>query len=151
MTLPGAFVGVLLGSGDPVQAAAAQVLVLIGLLAAEGVAVVITVELVARAGPPRTAGRCSVTASGQVGGAHRTRSVSSTPHRDVKVAGPGRHGTRSLPAVDVVRDLANLVLRVAVRLGDQRTQVVAREAVQHPSAVALRSHHADEAQPAEVL
>ena len=48
VTLPGAFVGVLLGSGDPVQAAAAQVLVLIGLLAAEGVAVVITLELVAR-------------------------------------------------------------------------------------------------------
>jgi putative ABC transport system permease protein len=48
VTLPGAFVGVLLGSGDPVQAAAAQVLVLIGLLAAEAVAVVITVELVAR-------------------------------------------------------------------------------------------------------
>ena len=48
VTLPGAFVGVLLGSGDPVQAAAAQVLVLIGLLAAEAVAVVMTVELVAR-------------------------------------------------------------------------------------------------------
>jgi putative ABC transport system permease protein len=48
VTLPGAFVGVLLGSGDPVRAAAAQVLVLIGLLAAEGVAVVVTVELIAR-------------------------------------------------------------------------------------------------------
>jgi len=33
VTVPGAFLGVLLGSGDPVQAAAAQVLVLIGLLA----------------------------------------------------------------------------------------------------------------------
>jgi putative ABC transport system permease protein len=48
VTLPGAFVGVLIGSGDPVQAGAAQLLVLIGLLAAESVAVVITVELVAR-------------------------------------------------------------------------------------------------------
>jgi putative ABC transport system permease protein len=48
VTLPGAFVGVLLGSGDPVQAAAAQLLVLIGLLAAEAVAVVVVVELVAR-------------------------------------------------------------------------------------------------------
>jgi putative ABC transport system permease protein len=48
VTLPGAFVGGLLGSGDPVRAAAAQVLVLIGLLAAEGVAVVVTVELIAR-------------------------------------------------------------------------------------------------------
>jgi putative ABC transport system permease protein len=48
VTLPGAFVGVLIGSGDPVQAGAAQLLVLIGLLAAESVAVLITVELVAR-------------------------------------------------------------------------------------------------------
>ncbi|HTF46743.1 MAG TPA: ABC transporter permease [Pseudonocardia sp.] len=48
VTLPGAFVGVLLGSGDPVQAGAAQLLVLIGLLAAEVVAVLITIELVAR-------------------------------------------------------------------------------------------------------
>jgi putative ABC transport system permease protein len=48
VTLPGAFVGVLIGSGDPVQAGAAQLLVLIGLLAAESVAVVTTQELVAR-------------------------------------------------------------------------------------------------------
>ena len=48
VTLPGAFVGVLLGSGDPVQAGAAQLLILIGLLSAESVAVVITLELVAR-------------------------------------------------------------------------------------------------------
>jgi putative ABC transport system permease protein len=48
VTLPGAFVGVLIGSGDAVQAGAAQLLVLIGLLAAESVAVLVTVELVAR-------------------------------------------------------------------------------------------------------
>ena len=48
MTLPGAFVGVLIGSGNPVQAGAAQVLVLIGLLAAEALAAVVTTELVAR-------------------------------------------------------------------------------------------------------
>ena len=48
VTLPGAFVGVLIGSGDPVQAGAAQILVLVGLLAAEAVAVAVTVELVAR-------------------------------------------------------------------------------------------------------
>jgi putative ABC transport system permease protein len=48
VTLPGAFVGVLIGSGDAVQAGAAQLLVLIGLLAAEAIAVLITVELVAR-------------------------------------------------------------------------------------------------------
>ncbi len=48
VTLPGAFVGVLIGSGSPVQAGAAQVLVLIGLLAAEAVAAVVTTELVGR-------------------------------------------------------------------------------------------------------
>ncbi|GAA4855667.1 ABC transporter permease [Pseudonocardia benzenivorans] len=48
VTLPGAFVGVLLGGGSPVAAGAAQVLVLVGLLAAETIAVVVTVELVAR-------------------------------------------------------------------------------------------------------
>jgi len=48
VTLPGAFVGVLIGSGNPVQAAAAQVLVLLGLLAAETVAVAAILELVAR-------------------------------------------------------------------------------------------------------
>jgi len=48
VTLPGAFVGVLIGSGDAVQAGAAQLLVLVGLLAAESVAVLVTVELVAR-------------------------------------------------------------------------------------------------------
>lgn len=48
VTLPGAFVGVLLGSGDPVQAGVAQLLVLVGLLAAESIAVLVTVELVAR-------------------------------------------------------------------------------------------------------
>ena len=47
VTLPGAFVGVLLGSGNPVQAGAAQLLVLIGLLAAEIIAVTATTELVA--------------------------------------------------------------------------------------------------------
>jgi putative ABC transport system permease protein len=47
VTLPGAFVGVLLGGGGPLQAGAAQVLVLIGLLAAETVSVLATVELVA--------------------------------------------------------------------------------------------------------
>jgi putative ABC transport system permease protein len=48
VTLPGAFVGVLIGSGNPLQAGAAQLMVLIGLLAAEAVAVVATAELVAR-------------------------------------------------------------------------------------------------------
>ena len=47
VTLPGAFVGVLLGGGSPVQAGAAQLLVLIGLLAAEVAAVWSVTELVA--------------------------------------------------------------------------------------------------------
>src|SRR4051812_43916931 len=47
VTLPGAFVGVLLGGGTPVQAGAAQLLVLIGLLAAETIAVWVMTELVA--------------------------------------------------------------------------------------------------------
>jgi putative ABC transport system permease protein len=41
VTLPGAFIGVLLGGGSPVQAGAAQILVLIGIMA--GQAVVVTV------------------------------------------------------------------------------------------------------------
>jgi putative ABC transport system permease protein len=47
VTLPGAFVGVLLGGGDPIQAGATQLVVLIALLAVEAVAVLVTVELVA--------------------------------------------------------------------------------------------------------
>lgn len=48
VTLPGAFVGVLLGGGDPIQAGVTQILVLISLLAVEAVAVLLTVELIAR-------------------------------------------------------------------------------------------------------
>jgi uncharacterized protein (TIGR00245 family) len=48
VTLPGAFVGVLLGGGSPLQAGAAQLLVLVGLLATDVVAVWIAGELVAR-------------------------------------------------------------------------------------------------------
>ncbi|MCF6506196.1 ABC transporter permease [Blastococcus sp. MG754426] len=48
VTLPGAFVGVLLGGGSPLEAGAAQLLVLVGLLAAEVLAVWAVTELVAR-------------------------------------------------------------------------------------------------------
>lgn len=48
VTLPGAFVGVLLGGGSPLAAGAAQLLVLVGLLAAEVLAVWAVTELVAR-------------------------------------------------------------------------------------------------------
>jgi putative ABC transport system permease protein len=58
VTLPGAFVGMLLGGATPVAAGAVQLFVLVALLAVETVAVVLTVELVARQriappGPPR--------------------------------------------------------------------------------------------------
>ena len=48
VTLPGAFVGVLLGGGSPAQAGAAQVLVLVGLLAAQTVVVVVQSLLIER-------------------------------------------------------------------------------------------------------
>jgi len=47
VTLPGTFVGILLGGGTPLQAGATQLLVLIALLAIESIAVLTTVELVA--------------------------------------------------------------------------------------------------------
>ncbi|MFJ6571794.1 ABC transporter permease [Streptomyces sp. NPDC091292] len=71
VTLPGAFVGMLLGGASPVMAGAVQLFVLIALMAVQAVAVAVTVELVARgrlnrdvgivdgpagaAGPPRQA------------------------------------------------------------------------------------------------
>lgn len=48
VTLPGAFVGVLLGGGNAVEAGATQLLVLVGLLAVEAIAVTVTVELCSR-------------------------------------------------------------------------------------------------------
>jgi putative ABC transport system permease protein len=48
VTLPGAFVGMLLGGADPLQAGVVQLIVLVALLAAEAVAVVVTIELAAR-------------------------------------------------------------------------------------------------------
>jgi putative ABC transport system permease protein len=48
VTLPGAFVGVMLGGGSPVQAAVIQVLVLVAQLTVQCLAVLVTLELVAR-------------------------------------------------------------------------------------------------------
>ena len=48
VTLPGAFVGALLGGAGPVQAGAIQLVVLVALLAVETVAVLVVLELVAR-------------------------------------------------------------------------------------------------------
>ena len=47
VTLPGAFVGVLLGGAGPVQAGITQLVVLISIVAVQAVAVLVTVELVA--------------------------------------------------------------------------------------------------------
>ncbi len=48
VTLPGAFVGMLLGGAGPVEAAAVQLIVLVSLMLVQAVATVATVELVAR-------------------------------------------------------------------------------------------------------
>jgi putative ABC transport system permease protein len=47
VTLPGAFIGVMLGGGTPVQAATTQVLVLFGVMAAQAVTVLVAERLVA--------------------------------------------------------------------------------------------------------
>jgi putative ABC transport system permease protein len=47
VTLPGAFIGVMLGGGSPVQAATAQVLVLFGIMAAQTVTVGVAEHLIA--------------------------------------------------------------------------------------------------------
>jgi putative ABC transport system permease protein len=46
VTLPGAFIGVMLGGGTPVQAATAQVLVLFGIMAAQTITVVVAERLI---------------------------------------------------------------------------------------------------------
>ncbi len=48
VTLPGAFIGVMLGGGTPVQAATAQVLVLFGIMAAQTITVLVAEKLIAR-------------------------------------------------------------------------------------------------------
>lgn len=47
VTLPGAFVGMLLGGADPVQAGVVQLVVLVSLVSAQATAVLVTIELVA--------------------------------------------------------------------------------------------------------
>lgn len=48
VTLPGAFVGVLLGGASPLAAGAVQLFVLVALMAVQSIAVAVTIELVAR-------------------------------------------------------------------------------------------------------
>lgn len=45
VTLPGAFIGVLLGGGSPIQAGAAQILVLLGIMACQSVVVLVATRL----------------------------------------------------------------------------------------------------------
>jgi putative ABC transport system permease protein len=59
VTLPGAFVGMLLGGATPVQAGAVQLLVLLLLLAVQTVAVAVVLELVCRGRIRRPAGPVS--------------------------------------------------------------------------------------------
>ena len=47
VTLPGAFVGVLLGGGTALEAGAAQILVLVGLIAAQAISTVLVIRLIA--------------------------------------------------------------------------------------------------------
>jgi putative ABC transport system permease protein len=49
VTLPGAFIGVLLGGGTPLEAGAAQILVLIGLMAGQAITAAVLLRLVAGA------------------------------------------------------------------------------------------------------
>ncbi|MGP3963432.1 ABC transporter permease [Nonomuraea sp. 3N208] len=48
VTLPGAFVGMLIGGASPIEAGIVQLVVLVALLAAEATAILVTVELAAR-------------------------------------------------------------------------------------------------------
>ncbi|GGO64409.1 ABC transporter permease [Nonomuraea cavernae] len=48
VTLPGVFVGMLLGGASPIEAGIVQLVVLVALLAAEAVATVVTIELAVR-------------------------------------------------------------------------------------------------------
>ena len=49
VTLPGAFIGVLLGGGTPLEAGAAQIMVLIGLMATQAVTAAVLLRLIASA------------------------------------------------------------------------------------------------------
>jgi putative ABC transport system permease protein len=64
VTLPGAFVGMLLGGATPVQAGAVQVLVLLLLLAVQTVAVAVMLELVCRGRVRRPTASALLTARG---------------------------------------------------------------------------------------
>lgn len=74
VTLPGAFVGMLLAGASPVLAGAVQVFVLIALLAVEALAIALTLELIARGKLHRQGGREAAE------GTRRPAAVSRRPH-----------------------------------------------------------------------
>jgi putative ABC transport system permease protein len=83
VALPGTFVGTLLGGATPVQAGAVQLLVLVALLAVQAAAVVMTVELLARATLRRAPADGATPARGRrrpgAGGAGRSRAGRGAP------------------------------------------------------------------------
>ncbi|WP_420329779.1 ABC transporter permease [Mycolicibacterium aromaticivorans] len=78
VTLPGAFVGVLLSTGSATQAGAVQILILLSILVSQTCAVAVTLELVAR-GAIRRAGREPGSRRWPLS-FWRRRSASDTPH-----------------------------------------------------------------------
>ena len=87
VTLPGAFIGVLLGGGSPAQAAAAQVLVLMGIMAAQTTTAVVAERLIgAGAAAPRRPQGLAPALTGRVptavgrGRAVRRRTDQRSPH-----------------------------------------------------------------------
>lgn len=84
VTLPGAFVGVLLSTGSAAQAGAVQILVLIALLLAQTCGVAVTVELIARGVITRTPPQSTPPA-------RRTRSIlTRRPRRPCRYRGKPR-------------------------------------------------------------
>ena len=74
VTLPGAFVGALLGGSSPYAAAKFQIVVLVGLLCAESLtAVLIAYQLGARLSCQPIPRRCAETSSESAHEAHRVR------------------------------------------------------------------------------
>jgi putative ABC transport system permease protein len=79
VTLPGAFVGMLLGGASPVAAGAVQLFVLIALLAVEAVAIVISIELAARGRLSRPDARRPIRARWWTAIADRSRALRRRP------------------------------------------------------------------------
>jgi putative ABC transport system permease protein len=82
VTLPGAFVGMMLGGASPITAGAVQLFVLIALLLVEAIATLLTLELVAR-------GTITATPRHRPRGPRRTHPADRTPTRRDTSSGQG--------------------------------------------------------------